>query len=75
MPENSIMSISMRWVDRLSSSDSTKQLGLVVQEERAIEQVHAHHAQRLLLQLRFPVQHAHVQHDLALLRREDDSGT
>ena len=39
----------------------------MVQEEGAVEQVHTRHAQGLLLQLRFPVQHAHMQHDLALL--------
>ena len=39
----------------------------MVQEEGAVEQIHAHHAQCLLLQLRFPIQHAYVQHDLALL--------
>ena len=67
MPENSIMSISMRRVVRLSSSDSTSWSGSWMQEERAVEQVHADDAQRLLLQRVFGVEHAHVDDDLAVL--------
>ena len=65
MPENSIMSISMRAVVRLSSSDSTQLLRLVVQEEGAVEQVDADDAERLLLQRVLGVEHAHVDDDLA----------
>ena len=42
-------------------------LGLVVEEEGAVEQVHADDAQRLLLQGVLGVEHAHVDDDLAVL--------
>ena len=60
------MSISMRSVVRLSSSDSSMRFRLVMQEERGIEQVHADDAQRLLLQAVFVIEHAHVDEDLAV---------
>ena len=67
MPENSIMSISMRRVLKLSSSDSISLFGLVVETERAVEQVDADDAQGFLLQGVFGVEHPHVQDDLAVL--------
>ena len=67
MPENSIMSISMRRVLRSSSSDSTSLLRLVIQEKSAIDQIHADNSQRFLLQGVLGVEHPHVQDDLAVL--------
>ena len=42
-------------------------VGLVIEEERAVEQVHADDAQRFLLQGVFGVEHPHVEDDLAVL--------
>ena len=42
-------------------------LRIVMQEERAVQEVHAHDPERLLLQLIFRVAHAHVNDDLAIL--------
>ena len=67
MPENSIMSISIRRVLRLSSSDSISFSGSWCEKERAVEQVHADDAQRLLLQGVVGVEHPHVHDDLAVL--------
>ena len=50
MPENSIMSISMRPMVRLVEQRLDQLLRLVVVEERAVKQVHADDAERLLLQ-------------------------
>ena len=44
-------------------------LRLVVLEERAVQQVDADDAERLLLQRRLGVEHPHVQDDLARPRR------
>ena len=61
------MSISMRPVVSRSSRLSTEPLRLVVLEERAVQQVDADDAERLLLQRGLGVEHPHVQDDLARL--------
>ena len=67
MPENSIMSISMRSVRQVVEQRLDQLLGLVVEEERAVEQVHADDAERLLLQRVLRVEHADVDDDLAVV--------
>ena len=54
----------MRFVVRPSSSDSTKPLGLAVQEAGAVDEIHADDAERLLLRGVLEIEHAHVDHDL-----------
>ena len=67
MPENSIMSISMRSRRQIVEQRFDEQLGLVVEKERAVEEVDADDAQRLLLEGVLLVEHADVDDDLAVL--------
>ena len=67
MPENSIMSISIRRVAEVVQQRLDELVGLVVEEKGAVEQVHADNPQGLLLQGVLGVEHPHVQDDLAVL--------
>ena len=71
MPENSIMSISIRSRVEAVEQRFHHQLGRVVQEERAEQQVDADDAERFLLQRVLVVEHADMDGDLAVFIPRD----
>ena len=69
------MSISMRSTLKPSSNDSSSRSGSGGEEARAVDEVHADDAERLLLQRVLEVEHAHVHDDLAALACAAQLGT